>query len=335
MSFEVYGSAHNEGTKRESTVDWNALNSYVVETAGLQDRETLVGYVAGIVDLGTQEIEDAEVVFQGDEAAEAAEIEKNPNTYFKDGFDDKKKPVRLKCWPQKPVQCVTLAIDFPEIMLNKGKFFDDPDAEEKPLRLWLGGQFYMQGAGMVVGRPLPLKVKNITPDAKKPTWSFAPNHQIYNMAVGAKLIKPGEVFLPKDIDKLLGKSLQFEAQVFFKTNKGKEYYTEYVKYKTGLGRGQKECELVTSPFMIQVNQSNNKEHLSELRNHVINTIRRASNFAGSVLEKELNEVKGEPQQEGEAPEREETPQRVAPVPKKPARVPAPPAADFDSEDVPF
>lgn len=310
MAFDSYSSNQNTGSNKESTVDWEALNTYVVETAGLQQRETLVGYIAGIVDLGTQEQEDAEHVFNGDAEKEAEEIKAFPNTYFKDGKDEKGNNVRLKCFPQKPVQCVSIAVDFPDIMLNKGKFFGDENAEEKPLRLWLGGQFYMKDKGMVVGRPIPLRESNIAEKGSKAVWSFAPNHSLYKMALGAKIVQQGEPFKPRDIDKLLGQSLQFEAQVFFKESKGKKYYTEYVKYVSGLGRKQDPLELVTTPFLIQFNCKNNEEALKEVRSHVINTMRLANNFAGSQVEKQLNEIQAARQ--GQEEEKEVTTQ----VPKK-------------------
>lgn len=334
--FEVYGAGENKG-KSESTIDWDALQNYTVETANLQQRETLVGYVAGIVDLGFQELGDAEAPFTGSEDEEAEIIAAHPDTYFKDGTDPvTKKPVRLKCWPQKPVQCVTLAIDFPDIMLNKGQFFGDENAEEKPLRLWLGGQFYLQDVGMVVGRPIPLKVSNIAQTGPtKPVWSLKPNHTLYKMAVGAKLVEAGKPFLPQDVDKLLGVSLQFEAQVFFKESKGKKYYTEYVAFKTGLGRGQVASEPITSPFLIQMNKPNDKEAVSELRSHIINTIKRANNYAGSVLEKELNEVRPPKQEVGTPEEKEDKPKAGIKKPSKKESAQLPPAGvDFD-DDIPF
>jgi hypothetical protein len=332
MAFEAYGSTTTESTGK-STVDYDALNQYVVETAALQNRETITGYVAGIVDLGLQELPDAEIPFTGSAEDEAKEIEKNPDTYFEDGFDDKRKPCRMKRYPQRPQQCVTLAIDFPEIMLNKGQFFGDDSAKELPLRLWLGGQFYMQGKGMVVGRPIPLRLTNLAEQGAPKKWSFKPNHTLYKMALGAKIINPGDCFLPKDIDKLIGKSLQFEAQVFMKESKGKSYFTEYVKYVSGLGRGQKELALVSDTFVVQMNQPNTPKALKELRNHIVNTVRMAGNYVGSVLEKELSDARPARQEEAE----EATPPAPAPTPKqKTTRTPvqAPPEPDFD-DDIPF
>ena len=294
--FEVYGASQNAGKSEKSSVNYDELNSYVVEAAGLQERETLVGYISMIVDLGTQNQPDAEVTFVGDESAEKEEFAKNPNTYFKDGFDPvTRKPVRLKCWQQKPVQCVAVAIDFSDILIDKGKFFGNSDP--KPLRLWLGGQFYNQSLGkMVVARPTPLKVNKKLGD-----WSFDQKHLFYKMAVADKMIKPGEVFAPKDIDKLLGKAFQFTAQVFFKPGKdGKSYYTEYINFVGALGRGQASPEVKTTPLIIQMNKQSSEQAVKEVRAHVLNTCRLASNWEGSALQKQVDSIRTPPEDKPES-----------------------------------
>jgi hypothetical protein len=282
MGFDAYGASQHE-SKPKVEIDWKALNEYTVETAGLENPEVLVGVVSGIVDLGIQEQEDAEMEFTGTEEEEAVEIEKNPNTYFKDGKNDKGKDVRLKCWPQRAQQSVAIAVDFPDIMIDKGQFFgSEPDP--RPLRLWLGNQFYdSYNKMMVVGRPTALKVtKNA--DNK---WSFNAKHLFYKMALAAKLIKNGEVFLPEHIDKLLGQAFQFEAQVFFKMSKGVPYYTEYIKFQGGLGRGQEAPTLPNPTFLVQFNKANDPKLLKEVRSHVLNTISKAKNYEGSPIQKQI------------------------------------------------
>jgi hypothetical protein len=285
MSFDAYSTTSSNSSRKE--IDYDALNKYVVETANLKEPETLVGVIAGIVDLGTQEQPDAENVFKGSEEDEENEINKNPNTYFKDGLDPQtRKPARLKCYPQKPQQSVAIAVDFPEIILDKGEFFGNSNPQ--PLRMWLGGTFYIEGKGMVVARPTALKVVNIDKEAPKPKWSFSPLHVCHKMAVGAKLIKPGDVFLPQDIDQLIGKSLQFQAQIYMKEVKGKHYFTENIKYIGGLGRGQVSQEL-DSTFLIQFNKPNKPEDMKQLRNHIVNTIKAANNYQGSAIQKQLEQ----------------------------------------------
>lgn len=308
-------------TSTEGKVDYAELNQYVVDTAGLEDRTTLVGIVSGIVDLGIQEQEDAEIKFDGDADAEAAEIEKFPNTYFKDGIDEvTKKQVRLKCFSQKPIQSVAVAVDFPDIIVDKGQFYGESNPQ--PLRLWLGGQFFIQGVGMVIGRPIPLK--NDTSTGK---WSFRKNHIFHKMAVAAKLIKADEPFVSRDIDQLLGKAMQFEVQVYIKNSK---YYTEYIKFAGGVARGQAVPELPFDPFAIEFNGNLTPENMLNLRNHVINTIKRANNYEGSKIQGFLEaaqEAKEQEQGDEEAPAKKTAPK----LPVKPSK----PVEDEVDSESPF
>lgn len=339
MAFESYGSGNSsEGKKKD--IDYDGLNNYVVEAAGLQNPDVLVGVIAGIVDLGIQSQEDAEIPFVGSEQDELDEIAKNPDTYFKDGIDQQtKKPARFKCWKQRAIQSVAIAVDFPEIMLDKGQFLGDDSGTEKPLRMWLGGQFFNSvKKGMQIARPIPLK---ITKDSKN-RWSFKNNHTLYKMATAAKIIAPDGVFLPQEIDKLIGKALQFEAQIYMKAGKdGKEYFTEKVAFKSGLGRGQVAPELPTDTFVVQFNGDNDPTALKEIRNHVANTIRNATNFEGSPIQKQLDAAKasyGNNATSDEA-EEDEVPETKAPevkkAPKTTGRAAKTTPVDEDADGSPF
>lgn len=285
MAFNTSGVAQSESSTQRN-IDYDALNKYIVETAGLQNQETVNGYVSMIVDLGVQKQPDAEVPFEGDDSDEREEIAANPNTYFKDGINpNTKKPCRLKCWAQKPVQSVVIAVDFPDIILDKGQFFGNSDP--KPLRLFLGGQFYTKESGMVVGRTTPLRIRK----NDKGAWSFDKKHLFHKMAVASKIINADDAFLPQDIDKLLGKSFAWVVRVFNKNVNGKDYLTEQIKFGAGLSRGQKDLELVTTPYVIQFTEQNEEQALKELRAHIVNTMAQAENFSGSVIEKQLLDLK--------------------------------------------
>lgn len=347
MAFATQGSTpSNDGDSK--TVDFDELNAYVIETAGLQERETLVGYVSMLVDLGMQELPDAEVPFTGSEEDERRIIAEQPDTYFKNVYDyDKKQDVYCKCWPQKPQQCIAFAVDFPDIIIDKGQFFGE--SKPLPLRLWMGGQFYTPSHGMVVGRPTPLKFTNLDKSRKTKVWSLAQNSLPYKMAVAAKIVKPGEPFLPSRVDELLGKAFQFSAQVWMKPGKqDKEYYTEYVSFVGALGRGQVVPEQPTEPMMIQFGETNPEAAVKELRAHVVNTIKRASNYEGSVLQKQIESLRGQkPKQDdaddagddqadqkpAEKPARKPR-EKKEPVKKEPAPQPAPDYDSFD-QDIPF
>lgn len=333
MAFGAYGTGNkSEGKKMD--VDFDALNKYVIETAQLESPEVLIGTVVGLVDLGIQSQEDAEIPFTGTPQDELDMIDDKPDTYFKDGIDPKtKKPVRYKCFPQKAIQSVAFAVDFPDIILDKGQFFGDKSGELKPLRLWLGGQFYNMGSKqMQIARPTPLRItKN-----PKNQWTFNNLHLCHKMAVAAKLIANDGVFLPQDIDKLVGQSFQFEVQVYNKENKGKSYYTERVAFKAGLGRGQEAPDLPTDTFIVQFNEPNDEKMLKELRSHVINTIRAAKNYDGSPVQKQLEAAKSYSKSNDEVEDIDDVSddefQETPPVAAKPTRTARKPKVVFIEDD---
>lgn len=333
MAFKVVNTPTGGGSS-DSTVDFDAINRYRVEAAGLQERETVPGYVAAIVDLGIQKQPDAEVTFTGTEEEEEAEMAKFPDTYFKDGVDqDTKQQVRLKCWPQKPQQCVVLAIDFPDIIVDMALAYGE-ESNPLPLRLYTGGQFYIPTQGMIVARPTPLRVVNLDKSRKTKKWSMAQNNMLHKMAVAAKLIKPDEVFLPQRIDELLGKAFQFDAQVYMKQVGQKEYFTEYLKFSAALGRGQNVADLETTPKLVEFDEENSDASIKELRQHVVNSIKQAENFKGSAIQKQIEKLrpaKAAKQDDAtdEADEAEEQ-EEAKPTPKVAGRKPTKPAAKTET-----
>ena len=287
FEFEVYGG---DGATPVSNGggNWKEMQEYVVKTCGLQGGDTLVGYISQIIDLGVQTPEDSEYVFDGDAEKEAAEKEANPLLYFKDGVDDKGKPVRLKCAPQKPTQHITFSVDFPEILLDKGQFFGDESGEMKPLRLYLGGEFY-KGAEIGTVIQNPLSMKNTT--GALGGWSFDPKSTIYKMAYGAKLISDGELFDSKRIGELLGKSLQFNVQIFFKEGKqGKSYFTQRIKYAAGLGRNLQPIDHGGNVNVLMFNRENNEQAIKELPKVVLNTVKQAKNYVGSKIAQQITSL---------------------------------------------
>lgn len=289
--FQVYSAESADGSNK-STVDFEALNSYVVETADLESGDTLIGFISGIYDLGTQKLPDAEYnVDKGDEDLTIEEltekyqekIDSGEITKFEMSYDnDVKSRVIKKFVPQKDRQAVCYSVDFPEIMLDKAPFFGG-ESDPKPLRLYYGGEWWDKPTKkMVINSVIPLKK---TKDDKL-GWTMHPMSQLYKMAVASKVITDKQAFQPEMIDQLLGKSLQFKAQIFFNESGGNKYYNEKLNFVGALARGQKEYEGV-STSLIMFHAENDETALRELRNHVINTMARATNFEGSALQKQL------------------------------------------------
>jgi hypothetical protein len=285
MAFGVRHSGGNNSNTERSQINWEQLNKSVVEAAKLEQPETLVGVVAGIYDVGVQPQPDAQYVFTGTAEEEAEEIAKDDSVYFKDlpDYNDNGKVKRFKLKPVKPVQSVVFAIDFPDVIVDKGIHFGKSDP--KPLRLLLGGEFTPVAGKTIAARPIPLnKRKNSKTNDQ---WSLPFNNTAYKMAVAAKIVEQGKPFLPERLDELLGKAMQFKAQVFLKDGK---YFTEKCSFAASLSRGQAVAEYDTSLLhIVQFDADNSKEALDQLRASVKNTILNAADFEGSKIKEQIGE----------------------------------------------
>lgn len=303
MAFKTTAISTSTTNSTRPTVNFDEVNQYVVDTVGCQQPETLNGVVVGIIDLGNQKLPDAEYdVDSGDEDLSVEELESkyaddiksgkiSKFDYVKDWSTRPPKEVIKKFVPQRDRQCISYAVDFPDIMLDKGQFFGG-DSEPKPLRMYFGGQYYHQSLKkMVVQNLLPLKVTNIAKDVRNDKlWSLSPKSQLHKMAVASKLINTGEAFLPDNIDQLLGKTLQFQVQIGFNEKDGKKYYFEKMKFLGAIQRKDKPFEDVET-FLIEMNGENDPEALKNLRKHIINTQMMATNYEGSALQKQFEEVR--------------------------------------------
>ena len=303
MTFKTTSIATTTSKSDRPAVNFDDLNSYVVETAECQQPETLNGVIVGIIDLGNQRLPDAEYdVDSGDEDLSVEELEAkyadeiaagkiSKFDFVKDWSTRPPKEVIKKFVPQKDRQCITYAVDFPDVMLDKGQFFGEK-SEPKPLRMYFGGQYYHQGLKkMIVQNLLPLKITNIAKDTHNDKlWSLSPKSQLHKMAVASKIINTGEAFLPDQIDELLGKTLQFKVQIGFNEKGDKKYYFEKMSFVGSLQRKDKPFENVET-FLIEMDGENDPEALKNLRKHIINTQMMATNWSGSALEKQLNEVR--------------------------------------------
>src|SRR5690606_34672417 len=100
------------------------------------------------------------------------------------------------------------------------------------------------------------------------------------------------------------------------------------------------------PHVIQFTEENDESAIKELRNHVVNTIKQAENYAGSKIQKQIEALRGKKEkpadEDSDTPEgAEETPAPVEkpkpkPAARKTAAKPAEPATGDDpNADIPW
>lgn len=279
--------------KRESNIDYDAVNTYKVETCGLSAKpKTVTAVISGITDLGLQVQEDARKVSTLTPEGEAALIAQHElegkQTYFEDGIDPQtKKPCRFQRWPQKPVQMVAVTVDFPQIMLDLGQFYGESNL--RPLRMLLNGEFTVQGT-RVVGRPFTVKhMKH--PDG---TFAFAKNSTLHKMAEAAEILDDKGYFYAKDLFKLVGKPLMFKVQIYLKENGGRKYLQEDISFAGAIPEGLAVPEIsneLASQIFYGINFADpDPVALKEVRAAVKNTIKRATNYQGSKMQEVLESL---------------------------------------------
>lgn len=286
FQLNITTSNQTEGGARK-VVDWDALNAHVVEVAGTANKSrSIPGVISGVYDLGEQKLEDAEKAFTGNAADEAAEIEKFPATYFKDGIDrETGKMARLKCWPQKPVQQVAISVDFPQILVDKGQFFGN--SKPLPLRMLYNGEFTLPGdKTKIVGRPFNLRDSKHDLGNNKSAWAFAKNNGLHKLAAAAELLDSNGLFNKERIGELIGKVVQFEFRVWMKPAKvgDKKFFTEDIKLVGIVPEGVAVPEVPEGILhLVNLHGDNDADAVKQMRVSIKNTMKRALNYDTSSL----------------------------------------------------
>lgn len=295
MSFEfqpsTQPSTNTGGNSNSNPVDWDALNQHVIETVDLQESEAVIGVVSGIVGLGVQEQEPAEEDYkQTSEQEEKLKNIEGAEVITKYGKE-------ILTYPRKDREQVAIFIDFPQYMVDKGKFFGG-ESNPSPFRIMLNGEFMLQtaeGYVKIVQRGYNLAITNHGDQSNK-LWGFGKNSTLHKLGAATNSLNNNGLFLPQDLGKLLSKPVLVDLQVFMKPSKkdaSKSYYTEICKLQ---GKVPKMMESMVPElddkylFGINFDSDNNPNHLKQLRASVKNTIKRAKNYEGSKIQQQLGEL---------------------------------------------
>lgn len=289
------GNSNSNGIE----VDYKALDQYVVETCHLQNPETLIGYISGIVDLGTQKQEDAAVEFTGTKEEEEAIKAEKPDTYFEtvrmyNSRTKRMEDMYCKRWPSKPQQCVAIAVDFPEIKLDKGQFFGDP-GEELPLRIWLGGKFWNKyQKKMLMGQMQTLRWTK-----ENDKWTLNPKNLLRRMMVESGIIGPDDPFTANRMSELVGKCLLWKVRIYINDN---GFYTEKCTLAGPLGRSQQPLPVESETLDVGFEDFRVEDSIIKMiPPHVKNQMRLAINYAESPICGVIDGQKPQPQQDTSAP----------------------------------
>ena len=297
----------------ESNVDWTEFNKHLLEVLGEEEQQ--VAILSGIIDVGVQYREDLVVDYEGKEMQDKA-IEEGRAVLSEDG--------QKLTLSMSPVGQVVLIADFPDLMVNYGKYMSkDGEDNFKPYRALVGGSW--EGIA-----------KGINMNSKKISgvWQFDPKSTISKLAKYCCGVS-GAVPQDYDIGNLLGEA--FAMDVGMKEIDGKFYAN-----CKNVNRKHKMVEVPEhdiEPFGISFSGGNDPKDIFNINGQVFKLLEKAVGWNESGLKGEIEAYRKEKEEES-TPE-EETPKKAAPkkappkkaAPKKAAAVEEP--EDDEDDECPF
>ena len=323
--FKPTVSATNTNSNTESNapkIDYDAQRAHVIERAGTQDKHrTITGFIGGYYSLGKQEQTPYEAIYEEsnkDFAQMKENVEKGlakvevGNIKIKDTWHN---DVQVYKKPRPPREAIALGVFFPQITVDRDQFKEGGESNPRPLMLLMGGETFvpkLDGSGKsekVIQYPTFIQENTNNLSGQ---WGLGQTTLLHKMGSALGLLNENNLMKVDKLGELLGQPLQFRMRVYDKpTKKGGTWYTEEVKFVSEVPEGLTIPEFDTSYIHgINFDAPNDMETVKHLRTEIVNTIKRAVNFEGSIIQKELIEAG---RIGGEDTTSQQKPQQEAPV----------------------
>ena len=313
FTYTPYKQQRSEASGPRREIDFDALNEHMVTQFGPKERR-MVGIISGIYDLGIQERDPYEVEWNEKDSTRPGATE-----YIEEG----KRMLRITA---RPTPGVALTVDFPQIIVDKGQFYEGK-RDPKPLRLLLNGEFTKESTTepgkkeLCVNRPLWVQESKDDVTGK---WAIAKTNKLHKLASYCDVLDSEGRFHSRDIGKLLGKAAQFKVHVFIREGK---WLNERIEAEGGVMEGVPIPEIDPSLLHGMTMFGNiDPEAVRTARRSILNSCKRALNYDESDLKKFL--------ESGEftkpVPVAEQ--QKAAPEPKAEA---AAQPEEWPEDDIPF
>lgn len=307
MTFKpsVQSNTTNPETQNTSSYDYSAMQEHVIEQAKTQDKHrTIVGFIGGYYSLGKQAQEPYRAIY--DESAKdfermkkavedgQATVEKG-NIYIDNAWHN---DVMVYSKPKPDREAIALGIFFPQITVDKAQFQEEGGSDPRPLMLLMGGESFVEkldGSGKkekVIQYPTFIQETTNNPSG---TWGLGQSTTLHKMGLALDLLNEHNLMKVDRLGEMLGRPLQFKMRVWNKpTKNGGTWYTEEVKFVGEVPEGLPIPDFDEKYIHgINFDTPNDEETVKHLRSEIVNTIKRASNFKGSVIEKELEEYRSQ------------------------------------------
>lgn len=312
-----------------TTVDWEALNNHISETVqdatgcGEKSPVPIVGIISGIVDCGVREYEAVTEEYQKKDPNEkkANDFRKKMVESGKGELSTLDDGTEMITYTPTKAREVLYFVDFPSITVDKGQFFGD--SNPAPYRVMIGGVF----------NKLPARPVKVTGYPKDGNWYCGDGSYHVKLAKATGIsVKDG--FRQDQLLELIGKPLSFNIEVFI-NDRGflQEKVNTPNRLMAGIPVPEYDEDLLF--YVGFYDEDNDDQSLKFLSNVVKNYIKDASNYEGSVIEKQLVALDGDEKDNTQGTTEvkpKNTPAKEKVAPKK-IETPEP-STDFD-DSIPF
>lgn len=265
--------ASDRSSGGSSNVDWDGFNDHLLEQIG-EEEENRIAILSGLIDLGVQERPDYVEEYTGTKKQEAA---------LKAGTSHLDEEEENIITPLKPTEQIAIMADFPEIMVNYGKFFSkDGEDDWKPYRHLITNEWWDKGAREKLAKGVSLSCK---PDDKADSgWAYDRKSTISKLAVATGVVPKAPVDQNFDIGELLGGVFTMDVSA--------EEDGKYVNIKVkNISKKHDKIPVPDHdvvPFGVMLEGGNDEEDLKQIRASVKNTLKRAKGWETSGLKAELD-----------------------------------------------
>ena len=309
MTFKPSTTERSQSNEQSSGFDRESYQNHVIEQCGTQDKHrTIPAFISGYYDLGLQPQKNYETLYSPEhkdyekmkEAVEKGEASvKVGNIYISEQGSKGQwhNDVEIYSKPRPPKKAIAWCFTFPQILVDRDKFHGK-DSNPKPLNLIMGGEGWVSrpddsSKNMNVIQDLMFNQENTNNPSG--TWGFGQTTNLHKMGLYLELLNEHNLLTQDKLGEMLGKPLQVRMRVYNKPmKKGGTWFTEELKIVSEVPEGLPVPEFDDS-FIHGINFNdkntpNDPMTVKNLHSRVVNTLRLASNFEGSVIQKELREA---------------------------------------------
>lgn len=360
------------GSSQKSNIDWNAFNTMKAEKLGGYGKYQLIGVISNCYDLGTQEQDEQTVPVSDkdyDNHAWRLEVWENSGKQKDESaslVEKYWKGVQQEClvYTKPPVPQFAMTVDFPEVMIPYGDFFEG--SKEAPLRLIFGQEGFKTKAKVAkvgnmnfLAKPFNLNHINVNrgKDGVAAHYALAKNGKVAEIAGFAGVLDDNGNFHAQEVGKLIGRPVLCEVTVdkqeWNDKTTGEARSKDVIDFTITGKLGPRDVPYYESDLepkmtsdlfgFVLFNGENDENTVKTINSAIINTMKMSPDFEGSKLSVQLEALESSSQasqkpSQGSSPSGTQTPAQESKPSQSESQKPQQqynePSLDFE-DDIPF